>query len=299
MEGCLFGNGERTGNVDLVTLALNLYAQGVNPMVDFSDIGAVREVVEYCNRLPVHPRHPYGGDLVHTAFSGTHQDAIAKGMAHHAKQAAEQGLAAEEAPWAVPYLPIDPGDIGRTYEEVIRINSQSGKGGIAHLLHTHHGLDLPRSMRPDFSRVVQHVTDSTGQELSHKELWELFRTTYITPALDGTIALASWNATEPAPGEHRFTCTLRTGGQEHSCHGAGNGPLSALADALRTVGITVDILGYTEHSTGTGPGSPAVAYAECRVNGVTRWGAGWDTSVLTASVHAVMAAVNRCEQASS
>ncbi|MFI5800430.1 2-isopropylmalate synthase [Streptomyces sp. NPDC051677] len=299
VEGCLFGNGERTGNVDLVTLALNLYAQGVNPMVDFSDIDAVREVVEHCNRLPVHPRHPYGGDLVHTAFSGTHQDAIAKGMAHHAKQAAEQGLAAEEAPWAVPYLPIDPGDIGRTYEEVIRINSQSGKGGIAHLLHTHHGLDLPQSMRPDFSRTVQHVTDSTGQELSHKELWELFRTAYIAPALDGPVALASWNATEPAPGEHRFTCTLRTGGQEHSCHGTGNGPLSALADALRTVGITVDILGYTEHSTSTGPGSPAVAYAECRVNGVTRWGAGWDTSVLTASVHAVMAAVNRCEQASS
>ncbi|MFG2858120.1 2-isopropylmalate synthase [Streptomyces mirabilis] len=299
VEGCLFGNGERTGNVDLVTLALNLYAQGVNPMVDFSDIDAVREVVEHCNRLPVHPRHPYGGDLVHTAFSGTHQDAIAKGMAHHAKQAAEQGLAAEEAPWAVPYLRIDPGDIGRTYEEVIRINSQSGKGGISHLLYTHHGLDLPQSLRPDFSRTVQHVTDSTGQELSHKELWELFRTTYIAPALDGPIDLASWNATEPAPGEHRFTCTLRTGGQEHPCHGTGNGPLSALADALRTLGITVDILGYTEHSTSTGPGSPAVAYAECRMNGVTRWGAGWDTSVLTASVHAVMAAVNRCEQASS
>lgn len=299
VEGCLFGNGERTGNVDLVTLALNLYAQGVNPMVDFSDIDAVREVVEHCNRLPVHPRHPYGGDLVHTAFSGTHQDAIAKGLAHHAEQAAEQGVAAEEMPWAVPYLPIDPGDIGRTYEEVIRINSQSGKGGIAHLLHTHQGLNLPPSMRPDFSRTVQHVTDSTGQELSHKELWELFRTTYIAPALDGPVALASWNATEPAPGEHRFTCTLRTGGQEHSCHGTGNGPLSALADALRTVGVSVDILGYTEHSTGTGPGSPAVAYAECRVNGVTCWGAGWDTSVLTASVHAVMAAVNRCEQASS
>jgi 2-isopropylmalate synthase len=299
VEGCLFGNGERTGNVDLVTLALNLYAQGVNPMVDFSDIDAVREVVEFCNRLPVHPRHPYGGDLVHTAFSGTHQDAIAKGMAHHAKQAAEQGVAAEEALWAVPYLPIDPGDIGRTYEEVIRINSQSGKGGIAHLLHTHHGLDLPQSMRPDFSRTVQHVTDATGQELSHKELWELFRTTYIAPALDGPITLVSWNGTEPTPGEHRFTCTLRTGGQEHSCHGTGDGPLAALADALRTVSITVDILGYTEHSTGTGPGSPVMAYAECRVNGVTCWGAGWDTSVLTASVHAVMAAVNRGGQASS
>ncbi|MGC9538542.1 2-isopropylmalate synthase [Streptomyces sp. UG1] len=299
VEGCLFGNGERTGNVDLVTLALNLYAQGVNPMIDFSDIDAVREVVEYCNRLPVHPRHPYGGDLVHTAFSGTHQDAIAKGMAHHAKQAAEKGVPLEEAPWAVPYLPIDPGDIGRTYEEVIRINSQSGKGGIAHLLHTHHGLDLPQAMRPDFSRAVQQVTDATGRELSHKELWELFRTTYITPALDGPLTLASWNTTEPAPGEHRFTCKLHTDGQERSCQGIGNGPLSALADALRTIGITVDILSYTEHSTTTGPGSPAVAYAECRVNGVACWGAGWDTSVLTASVHAVVAAVNRSGRTSS
>ncbi|MEU5595530.1 2-isopropylmalate synthase [Streptomyces sp. NPDC020298] len=299
VEGCLFGNGERTGNVDLVTLALNLYAQGVNPMIDFSDIDAVREVVEYCNRLPVHPRHPYGGDLVHTAFSGTHQDAIAKGMAHHAKQAAEQGVPAEQAPWAVPYLPIDPGDIGRTYEEVIRINSQSGKGGIAHLLHTHHSLDLPQAMRPDFSRTVQQVTDATGQELTHKELFELFRTTYLAPALDGPVTLVSWNTEETAPGKHRFTCTLRTDGQERPCQGTGNGPLSALAEALRTVGITIDILGYTEHSTATGPGSPAVAYAECRVNDVTCWGAGWDTSVLTASVHAVMAAVNRSGRTSS
>ncbi|MEV5434145.1 2-isopropylmalate synthase [Streptomyces sp. NPDC052701] len=299
VEGCLFGNGERTGNVDLVTLALNLYAQGVNPMIDFSDIDVVREVVEYCNRLPVHPRHPYGGDLVHTAFSGTHQDAIAKGMAHHAKQAAEQGVPVGEAAWAVPYLPIDPGDIGRTYEEVIRINSQSGKGGIAHLLHTHHGLDLPRAMRPDFSRAVQQVTDATGQELSAKELWELFRTTYIAPALDGPVTLTSWSAAEPAPGEHRFTGTLLVDGRRRPCQGTGNGPLSALADALRTVGITVDILSYTEHSTVTGPGSPAAAYAECRVDDLPCWGAGWDTSVLTASVHAVMAAVNRSRQASS
>ncbi|MBT2410996.1 2-isopropylmalate synthase [Streptomyces sp. ISL-12] len=299
VEGCLFGNGERTGNVDLVTLALNLYAQGVNPMVDFSDIDAVREVVQYCNRLPVHPRHPYGGDLVHTAFSGTHQDAISKGLAHHAKRAAELGVPAEQAPWAVPYLPIDPGDIGRTYEEVIRINSQSGKGGIAHLLHTHHGLDLPQSMRPDFSRTVQQVTDSTGEELSHKELWELFRTTYLAPALDGPATLESWHTTEPAPGEHRFTCTLRTGDREHRCAGTGNGPLSAFADALSGIGVTVDILGYTEHSTTSGPNSPAVAYAECRVDDVVRWGAGWDTSVLTASVHAVMAAVNRSGRVAS
>lgn len=200
VEGCLFGNGERTGNVDLVTLALNLYAQGVNPMVDFSDIDAVREVVEHCNRLPVHPRHPYGGDLVHTAFSGTHQDAISKGMAHHAKRAAELGVPAREAPWEVPYLPIDPSDVGRTYEEVIRINSQSGKGGIAHLLHTRHGLHLPKAMRPDFSRTVQRATDAGGRELSHEDLWELFRTTYITPGVDGPCTLVSWETGEVRPG---------------------------------------------------------------------------------------------------
>ncbi|WP_405665930.1 2-isopropylmalate synthase [Streptomyces sp. NBC_01166] len=293
VEGCLFGNGERTGNVDLVTLALNLYAQGVDPMIDFSDIDAVRDVVEHCNRIPVHPRHPYGGELVHTAFSGTHQDAIAKGMAHHAKQAAESGVSAGEAPWEVPYLPIDPEDIGRTYEEVIRINSQSGKGGIAHLLRTHHGLDLPQAMRPDFSRTVQHLTDSTGRELSHKELWDLFRTTYITPAQDGPLTLEAWTTSETGPGEHEFTCELRADGRVRSCKGTGNGPLSALTDALRTAGVTVDVLGYAEHSTATGPGSPAVAYAECRVDGATCWGSGWDTSVLAASVHAVMAAVNR------
>ncbi|MFC8230217.1 2-isopropylmalate synthase [Streptomyces sp. NPDC057287] len=293
VEGCLFGNGERTGNVDLVTLALNLYAQGVDPMVDFSDIDAVREVVEHCNRLPVHPRHPYGGELVHTAFSGTHQDAIAKGMAHHAKQAAESGVSAGQAPWAVPYLPIDPHDIGRTYEEVIRVNSQSGKGGIAHLLRTHHGLDLPRAMRQDFSRTVQEVTDGTGRELSHKELWELFRSTYITPAQDGTLTLESWSTSETGTGGHEFTCELRTGGQVRSCRGDGDGPLSALTDALRSAGVTVDVLRCTEHATATGPGSTAVAYTECRANGVTRWGSGRDTSVLAASVHAVMAAVNR------
>ncbi len=292
VEGCLFGNGERTGNVDLVTLALNLYTQGVNPMIDFSDIDAVREVVEHCNRLPVHQRHPYGGDLVHTAFSGTHQDAIAKGMVHHAKRAAELGVPADQAPWDVPYLPIDPADIGRTYEEVIRINSQSGKGGIAHLLHTHHGLDLPQAMRPDFSRVVQRITDDTGRELTHQELWELFHTTYITPALARPM---SWTTEETAPGEHRFTCTLDVGGRQRTHEGSGNGPLSAFTDALGAAGIAVDILAYAEHATETGPGSHAVAYAQCRVDGEVWWGSGWDTSILTASVHAVLAAVNRAK----
>ncbi|MGW1373724.1 2-isopropylmalate synthase [Streptomyces sp. NPDC002446] len=297
VEGCLFGNGERTGNVDLVTLALNLYAQGVNPMIDFSDVDAVREVVEHCNRLPVHPRHPYAGDLVHTAFSGTHQDAIAKGLAHHAKQAAELGVPPQEAPWEVPYLPLDPGDIGRTYEEVIRINSQSGKGGIAHLLHTHHGLDLPRRMRPDFSATVQRATDAGGRELSPEDLWELFQATYLAPARNGPVALSSWSTAETGPGEHRFTCVLEENGRDRSHQGTGNGPLSALADALGSAGFRVDILDYAEHATDVGPGSPAVAYAECRVDGTTCWGAGWDTSVLAASVQAVVAAVNRAGRA--
>ncbi|WP_344453713.1 2-isopropylmalate synthase [Actinocorallia aurantiaca] len=293
VEGCLFGNGERTGNVDLAALALNLYVQGVNPMIDFSDIDTIREVVEYCNRLPVHIRHPYVGDLVHTAFSGTHQDAIAKGLARHAEQAAELGVPADQAPWNVPYLPIDPGDIGRTYEEVIRINSQSGKGGIAHLLHTHHGLDLPQKLRVDFSRAVQRVTDTSGRELTHQELWELFRSTYLRHGKSGPVRLLSWSTEASEPGPHRFTCTIEADGAEHEVRGDGNGPLAALTDALKTIGIVVDILDYTEHAVTTGPDSPATAYAECLVDGVVCWGAGWDTSLLTASVDAVMAAVNR------
>ncbi|MER7790717.1 2-isopropylmalate synthase [Streptomyces sp. NPDC097640] len=294
VEGCLFGNGERTGNVDLVTLALNLYAQGVDPMIDFSDIDAVRDTVEHCNRLPVHPRHPYGGELVYTAFSGTHQDAISKGLARHARQAAESGVPEGQAPWAVPYLPIDPADVGRTYEAVIRVNSQSGKGGIAHLLRAHHGLDLPKRLRADFSHVVQAATDDSGREAMAKELWELFRGAYLAPGHDGPVTLASWSTEETAPGEHRFVCDLRRAGDgERRYEGTGNGPLSAFADALAGAGLAVDILDYAEHAIAAGPGSPAMAYVECRVGDTVRWGAGQDTSVLTASVHAVLAAVNR------
>ncbi|MFC8125049.1 2-isopropylmalate synthase [Streptomyces sp. NPDC057302] len=294
VEGCLFGNGERTGNVDLVTLALNLYAQGVDPMVDFSGIDAVREVVEHCNRLPVHPRHPYAGDLVHTAFSGTHQDAISKGLAHHARRAAELGIPESRAPWDVPYLPIDPADIGRSYEAVIRVNSQSGKGGMAYLLQTRHGLDLPQRMRPDFSRVVQEATDDSGREASAKELYELFRATYVAPGEGGgDVELSSWTTDRAPDGAHRFVCTLELGDRTGDFEGAGNGPLSAFVEALAAAGITVDILDYSEHATGAGGGSEAVAYAECRVGDAVRWGAGVDTSVLTASVQAVLAAVNR------
>ena len=235
MEGCLFGNGERTGNVDLVTLALNLHTQGVDPMIDFSELGTVRRTVEDCIRLPVHPRHPYAGDLVHTAFSGTHQDAISKGLAHHARRAADLGVPESEAPWTVPYLPVDPADVGCTYEAVIRVNSQSGKGGIAHLLQLHHGLDLPQDMRPDFSRTVQRATDDSGQEATPKDLWELFRSTYLAPGEEGPLTLDSWSTSEPAPGEHRVRCDLGGGGTADGRgrhEGAGNGPLAAFADAL-------------------------------------------------------------------
>ncbi|WP_431896716.1 2-isopropylmalate synthase [Nonomuraea sp. bgisy101] len=269
VEGCLFGNGERTGNVDLITLAMNLYAQGVDPMLDLSDIDAIRETVEWCNRLPVHPRHPYGGELVYTAFSGTHQDAISKGLAHQRP----------EAPWQVPYLPIDPADVGRSYEAVIRVNSQSGKGGIAHLLHEHYGLDLPVRLRADFASVVQAATDGSGHEATPKDLWELFAGTYLAgPTM-------SWSTSETAPGEHRFTCELGVG--------VGSGPLSALTDALHGAGIDVDILHFAEHATAKGTDSTAMAYAECRVGEVTCWGAGEGTSVLTASVRAVLSAVHR------
>ncbi|MER7518425.1 2-isopropylmalate synthase [Streptomyces sp. NPDC126499] len=297
VEGCLFGNGERTGNVDLVTLALNLHAQGVDSMLDLRDIDSVRAVVEDCNRLPVHPRHPYAGDLVHTAFSGTHQDAISKGLARHAEDAADAGLDPALAPWNVPYLPIDPADIGRGYEAVIRVNSQSGKGGVAYLLRTHHGLDLPERLRPEFSAVVQRATDTHGREATPDELHTLFRTTYLAPGQgEGPVRMEQWSTALAADGTtHRFDCVLTIGGHTAAYEGHGNGPLAACADALDRAGITVDILDFTEHATGPGADGDAVAYAECRVGGRTVWGAGRDTSVLTASVRAVLSAVNRAD----
>ncbi|MFJ9708148.1 2-isopropylmalate synthase [Streptomyces sp. NPDC101234] len=283
VEGCLFGNGERTGNVDLVTLALNLFAQGVDPMVDFGDIDAVRETVEECNRLPVHPRHPYAGDLVHTAFSGTHQDAISKGFEEHARNAEELGVPESRAPWSVPYLPVDPADLGRTYEAVIRVNSQSGKGGSAYLLRTHHGVDLPERMRPGFARLVQEVTDASGREATPKELYDLFRAAYLA---DGEVRLDSWAVHEEAPGRHRFVGTLRTDDRTGDHEGTGPGPLTAFADALTGAGYVTEILEVTA--------SGAYAFAECRVAGTTTvWGAAEGSSSLAASVGAVLSAVNR------
>ncbi|MFH9404008.1 2-isopropylmalate synthase [Streptomyces sp. NPDC017638] len=279
VEGCLFGNGERTGNVDLVTLALNLFAQGVDPMVDFGDIDAVRETVERCNRLPVHPRHPYAGELVHTAFSGTHQDAISKGLAHHARRAAEAGLSEREAPWEVPYLPVDPADLGRSYEAVIRVNSQSGKGGVAYLLNRHAGIDLPPEMRPEFARIVQEATDGSGREATPKELHELFLAAYAT---EGAVRLHAWTAHEESPGVHRFVCTLEAGDRVGDHEGTGAGVATAFADALAGAGLAVEILDFAQDAT--------AAFAKCRVAGVTAWGAGTGPS---AGVRAVLSAVNR------
>ncbi|WSQ11937.1 2-isopropylmalate synthase [Streptomyces sp. NBC_01231] len=288
VEGCLFGNGERTGNVDLVTLALNLYAQGVDPMVDFGDIDAVKETVEHCNRLPVHPRHPYAGALVHTAFSGTHQDAISKGLAHHARTAARSGVPESEAPWSVPYLPIDPADVGRSYEAIIRVNSQSGKGGTAYLLRTHHGVDLPERMRPDFSRVVQEATDGSGREITAKELYGLFLSTYVVE--DGEVALDAWSVQRDDSGAHRFVCTLRTGDRTGDYEGTGPGPLIAFVDALAGAGHRVDVLDHAAHTDARGE---TTAYVECRVGGVPHWGAGRAPSAMAASVQAVLSAVDR------
>ena len=293
VEGCLFGNGERTGNVDLVTLALNLHAQGVDPRIDFSDIDEIRRTVEHCNRLPVHERHPYGGDLVYTAFSGTHQDAIGKGMARHARLAGERGVPPEGLPWDVPYLPIDPADVGRGYEAVIRVNSQSGKGGISYLLRTGHGLDLPRRLQIEFSQVVQRATDGSGEEVTADELWELFRAEYLDRP--GPVQVTGWRTSSTGPARHDFTGVVRVDGDEREHTGTGNGPLDALTGALASAGIKVDVLQYAEHSAGAGRDAVAVAYAECRVDGATRWGAGRDTSVLNASVEAVLSAVNRAK----
>ncbi|MCM3924237.1 2-isopropylmalate synthase [Frankia sp. AiPs1] len=298
VEGCLFGNGERTGNVDLVALALNLYSQGVNPMIDFSDIDVIRDTVEHCTRMPVHPRHPYGGELAYTAFSGTHQDAISKGLARHAARAAEEGMPAAMAQWAVPYLPIDPADVGRSYEALIRVNSQSGKGGVAHLLNLHHGLELPKGLQADFSRAIQVAADRDGRELTPKDLWEMFRARYLAPLHDGPLALSAWRTVETAPGEHEFVADLSVAGREHRGRGLGNGPLAALTALLADVGVEVEIRGYGEHATqraGTGPAtaSSATAYVLIGHRGADYWGVGQDTSVLAASVHAVLAAVNR------
>ncbi len=284
VEGCLFGNGERTGNSCLVTLALNLYTQGVDPGLDFSDIDAVIKTVEYCNQLPVHPRHPYGGELVYTAFSGSHQDAIKKGFAARDRQNDEH--------WQVPYLPIDPADLGRTYEAVIRVNSQSGKGGVAWVLEQDRGLKLPKRMQAAFSPIVQALADETSRELTADDIWQAFEASYLT-AEGKRFELVEWQ--EGHQGSDRlFVGKLRIDGALRSVSGRGNGLMSSVIAALADAGGPVmDITDYTEHALGAGSNVAAAAYVECRTpDGQSRFGCGLDTDVATASVRAILSAAN-------
>ncbi|ERK70115.1 2-isopropylmalate synthase, partial [Leifsonia aquatica ATCC 14665] len=280
VEGCLFGNGERTGNVDLATLALNLHAQGVDPMIDFSDIDEIRRTVEHANRIEVHPRHPYVGDLVHTAFSGTHQDAIRKGFAEHRARAAAEDRPESELEWRVPYLPVDPADLGRGYDAVIRVNSQSGKGGIAYLLESGYGIELPRRLQIDFARHVQRHTDATGDEATPAQLWALFRDTYVA-APDEAVGLVDYT-TSDTDGRTRTTITVRVHGDERTTTHDGVGPVEALAEALTAHGLPVEVLGLHQTSIGEGADSQALTLIEYRDGAATRWAAGQDRSVLTA-----------------
>jgi 2-isopropylmalate synthase len=290
IEGCLFGNGERTGNVCLVTLGLNLFSQGIDPMIDFSDIDEIRRTVEYCNQLPVHPRHPYAGDLVYTAFSGSHQDGIKKGFEALEAEAAAAGVPFAEYPWAVPYLPIDPHDVGRTYEAVIRVNSQSGKGGVAYVMKAEHALDLPRRLQIEFSRVIQSRTDDEGGEVSPQEMWDVFFAEYLA---DGTVALLDHQASSVVEAKHALSAEIRIDGVTREIEGTGNGPISAFCDALASVGIEARVLDYQEHALTSGTDAQAAAYVECEIGGQVLWGVGVDTNTVTASMRAVLSAVNR------
>jgi 2-isopropylmalate synthase len=297
IEGCLFGNGERTGNVDLVTLGLNLFTQGIDPHIDFGDIDEIRRTVEYCNQMPVHERSPYGGDLVYTAFSGSHQDAIKKGFERMAKDAAEQGKDIEEMVWAVPYLPIDPKDVGRSYEAVIRVNSQSGKGGVAYLLKADHALDLPRKLQIEFSRVVQNKTDAQGGEVSSAMLWEIFTDEYL-PATDvsnkwGRFELRRVRTASDMDGVVNLDVVLRDASGEVASSGTGNGPISAFIDVLAKAGVEVTVRDYVEHTLSAGASAQAAAYTELDVNGKTLWGVGIDGDIATASLKAIISGVNR------
>ncbi|HEY2223110.1 2-isopropylmalate synthase [Actinomycetospora sp.] len=297
VEGCLFGNGERTGNVCLVTLGMNLFSQGVDPQIDFSDIDEVRRTVEFCNQLPVGERHPWGGDLVFTAFSGSHQDAINKGLEAMRVQASDAGRSIDEHPWEVPYLPIDPKDVGRTYEAVIRVNSQSGKGGVAYLMKTEHGLELPRRLQIEFSRRVQEVTDSEGGEVSAKEMYDIFAEEYLNRR--SPLELVSSRVSTHDDGKAELEATLRVEGDIHEVTGVGNGPIAAFVDALASVGYDVRVLDYAEHAMSAGDDARAAAYVEAAVGvgegggDVEVWGIGIDGSILTASLKAVVSAVNR------
>ena len=293
IEGCLFGNGERTGNVCLVTLGLNLFSRGVDPQIDFSNIDEIRRTVEHCNQLSVHERHPYGGDLVYTAFSGSHQDAINKGLDAMKIAADESDADVEDILWQVPYLPIDPKDVGRTYEAVIRVNSQSGKGGVAYIMKADHGLALPRRLQIEFSQVIQKITDGEGGEVSSKEMWDAFADEYLAPVRPLERIRQRVIGSETDGGTDVIEATVKLNGVETEIRGEGNGPLAAFVDALGGVGIDVHVLDYSEHAMSAGEEAAAAAYVEASVDGRTVWGVGIATSITTASLRAVVSAVNR------
>jgi len=287
LEGTLFGNGERTGNLDIVTVALNLFSQGIDPGLDFHDIDAVRRVAEHATRMPVHPRHPYAGDLVYTAFSGSHQDAIKKGMT---------ALPAGYDKWEVPYLPIDPKHTGRTYEAIIRVNSQSGKGGVAYIMGAEHGLDLPRRLQVEFSRAVQAVTEASGTEIKPSELWEVFEKTYL--AHDAGLRLLGTEVMTERSSDSNITnvvAQLLVKGEHHSAVGQGNGPIDAFVNALRQVGVELSVLDYHQHALTAGSGASSVAYVEAGSGDAVVWGVGLDSSILDASLQAVISAANRLQ----
>ncbi|MBF6453653.1 2-isopropylmalate synthase [Nocardia cyriacigeorgica] len=293
IEGCLFGNGERTGNVCLVTLGMNLFSRGIDPQINFSDIDEIRRTVEYCNQLPVHERHPYGGDLVYTAFSGSHQDAINKGLDAMKVTADSAGADVDDITWEVPYLPIDPKDVGRTYEAVIRVNSQSGKGGVAYIMKTDHGLALPRRLQIEFSQAIQQITDGEGGEVTPKEMWDVFATEYLNPVRPLERIKQRVTASETDGGTDTITATVKVDGVEQEITGTGNGPLAAFVDAIATVGFDVQVLDYSEHAMSAGDDAQAAAYVECAIGDKTVWGVGIATSITTASLRAVVSAVNR------
>jgi 2-isopropylmalate synthase len=291
IEGCLFGNGERTGNVDIVTLGLNLFSQGIDPKIDFSDIDAVRRTVEYCNQLPVHERHPYAGDLVYTSFSGSHQDAINKGLDWLKRDAEAAGVPVDDYEWGVPYLPIDPHDVGRTYEAVIRVNSQSGKGGVAYIMKTEHNMDLPRRLQIEFSGVIQRRTDAEGGEVLPEEMWQLFSAEYLE--LQTPLALNSVH-TSSADGERdELSAVVYEHGNRMVLDGQGNGPIDAFVNSLSRMGYDVRVLDYKEHALSAGGDARAAAYVECAVADKVFWGVGIDANIVTASLKAVVSAVNR------
>jgi 2-isopropylmalate synthase len=293
VEGTLFGNGERTGNVDLVTLALNLFSQGVDPELDISDIDALRRVAEYCNRLPVHERHPYVGDLVYTAFSGSHQDAIKKGLTALYAEAEAAGRGRDYEVWGVPYLPIDPAHVGRSYEAVIRVNSQSGKGGVAYIMEFEHGFALPRRLQVEFSKSIQAITEDTGTEISPNAMWDTFTSIYLPEG--PTFELRSHEIATGADDVSTLTAQILVDGEPITVTGQGTGPIDALVRGLRDgVGIELDVVDYHEHSLGSGADATAVAYVETiDADGVTRWGVGTHPNIITASLRAVLSAAHR------